>query len=115
MTRWDRKTALVTGLGAALAAGAGYAATRFFRRRAQAERHAPALKHGVPPGPLGDSGNIRSARTEAMRDPPPTWAEGAQASGATFPASDPSNLLPPVHSRRAHGAATSTPPPAGNT
>src|SRR3546814_18312003 len=67
MTRWDRKTALVTGLGAALAAGAGYAATRFFRRRDQAERHAPALKHGVPPGPLGDRGNIRSAGTEAMR------------------------------------------------
>ncbi|HEY9555061.1 hypothetical protein [Allosphingosinicella sp.] len=96
MTRWDRKTALVTGLGAALAAGAGYAATRFFRRRDQAERHAPALKHGVPPGPLGDSGNIRSAGTEAMRDPPRTWDEVDEASDESFPASDPTNLRPHV-------------------
>src|SRR3546814_2398371 len=102
MTRWDRKTALVTGLGAALAAGAGYAATRFFRRRDQAERHAPALKHGVPPGPLGDSGNISSAGPEAMRDPPRTWDEVDEASDESFPASDPTNLRPPVDSGSAY-------------
>lgn len=92
MAAWDRKTALVTGLGAALAAGAGYAATRFFRHRGYSERRAPALKQGAPPGPLGDSGNIRSAGTDAMRDPPRTWDEVDEASDESFPASDPPNL-----------------------
>jgi hypothetical protein len=92
MRKWDKKTALVTGLGAAVAAGAGYFATRLFRHRERGDRFAPALKDGAPPGPVGDSGNIRSAGAESMRDPPRHWDKVDEASDESFPASDPSNL-----------------------
>jgi hypothetical protein len=89
MASWDRKTALFTGLGAALAAGAGYVAARIIRNRAHSDRPAAALTHGRPPGPVGNSGNVRAAGTEAMRDPPRNWDEVDEASDESFPASDP--------------------------
>ncbi len=92
MASWNRKTALVTGLGAALAAAGGYVAARMIRHRSDRERPAPALTHGRPPGPVGNSGNVRSAGRGAMRDPPPTWDEVDEASDESFPASDPPNL-----------------------
>ena len=92
MAGWDRKTALVTGLGAALAAGAGYVAARIIRHRAHSDRPAAALTHDRPPGPVGNSGNVRSAGTEAMRDPPRSWDKVDEASDESFPASDPPNL-----------------------
>lgn len=92
MVSWNRKTALATGFGAALAAAGGYVAARMIRHRNHRERPAPALTQGRPPGPVGDSGNVRPAGRETMRDPPRSWDKVDEASDESFPASDPPNL-----------------------
>ena len=92
---WNRKTALITGIGAACAAGLGFYAARRLADRYN-EEPAPALAGNGVPGPVGDSGNIRTAGPEGMRDPPKEWTEVDEASDESFPASDPPNLSPHV-------------------
>lgn len=93
---WNRKTQLLTGLGGAVAAVAGYFVARRLRERHDWDRPAPALRNGRPPGPVGDSGNIRSAGRDDMRDQPRSWDSVDEASDESFPASDPPNLSPRV-------------------
>jgi hypothetical protein len=90
MAGWDKKTALITGIGAAAAAGVGYFLSRKFWRSAEyQEPHAPALSRGGAEGPVGNSGNVRPAGPSAMRDPPAEWSRVDEASDESFPASDP--------------------------
>lgn len=90
----NRKTAILTGVGAACAAGLGYLATRFWRRGGTPGRAAIAGTGGH--GPVSHSGAARSAGPEAMRDPPKNWSEVDQASDESFPASDPPAINPHV-------------------
>ena len=93
----ERKTAIITGIGAACAAAAGYfLSKRFMRGDDTASRFAPALSGKRPLGPVGDSGNARSAGPEAMRDPPREWSKVDEASDESFPASDPPAVSPHV-------------------
>jgi hypothetical protein len=89
----DRKRALLTGLGAAVAAGLGYLATTFWRRRSGATdaggRGGAAISGSGGHGAVGHSGAARSAGPEAMRDPPKDWSKVDEASDESFPASDP--------------------------
>jgi hypothetical protein len=88
MPEWNRKTALLTGIGAACAAAAGY----FLSKRLTGDDddpYAPALKHGGAHGAVGNSGNVRPAGPGAMRDPPNEWTKVDEASDESFPASDP--------------------------
>ena len=100
MGRIDRKTAaLLTGVGAACAAGLGYLATVLWRRRGDegnSQGARPALSGSGGHGYAGDSGAARSAGPEAMRDPPKEWETGGEASDESFPASDPPALNPHV-------------------
>ena len=89
LPEWNRKTALITGIGAAAAAGLGYLATRAFRRSGDADRPAAALTGDRPAGFVGDSGSARSAGTSEMRDPPQEWTKVDEAVDESFPASDP--------------------------
>ena len=94
MAEWNRKTALFTGIGAAIAAAVGYFATRRFGGDGTggADREAPpapALSRGGAEGPVGNSGNVRPAGPSAMRDPPEEWTKVDEASDESFPASDP--------------------------
>lgn len=92
-----RKSAIAAGIGAACAAALGF---MFSRRYASHNRHeegdAPALNVKRPPGPVGDSGNVRAAGPEAMRDPPKDWTDVDEASDESFPASDPPAVNPHV-------------------
>ena len=92
---WNRKTAVVTGIGAACAAGLGYYAARRLKGFA-GDEPAPALAGDGVPGPVGNTGNIRPAGPDAMRDPPKEWTDVDEASDESFPASDPPNLNPHV-------------------
>jgi hypothetical protein len=93
----ERKTAILTGIGAACAAAAGYVLSRRFGRAAgRDERFAPALSTRRPLGPVGHSGNARAAGPDAMRDPPSEWSKVDEASDESFPASDPPATNPHV-------------------
>jgi hypothetical protein len=97
MVALNRKGALITGIGAAAAAGLGFLVSRLWRSRA-GDRMAgrPALTGTGGHGAVGHSGAARSAGPDAMRDPPPDWDKVDQASDESFPASDPPNLAPHV-------------------
>jgi hypothetical protein len=94
----NRKGALLTGLGAAVAAGLGYLATALWRRRDSGGGPGarPAISGTGGHGAVGESGAARSAGPEAMRDPPSEWEQVDQASDESFPASDPPALNPHV-------------------
>jgi len=93
----ERKSAIITGIAAAAAAAAGYFLSRRLSGRGGRDpRFAPALSGRRPLGPVGDSGNARSAGPEAMRDPPGEWSRVDQASDESFPASDPPAVSPRV-------------------
>jgi hypothetical protein len=91
----NKTTTAIAVLGAA---AAGMAGALFARRWFAPEREegAAALAGARPPGPVGHSGNARSAGPEAMRDPPRDWDRVDQASDESFPASDPPNLAPHI-------------------
>jgi hypothetical protein len=88
-----KKGAIVTGIGAALAAGLGYLAVmRFWPRREEDDADRPgqaALAESAGAGAVSHSGAARPAGPEAMRDPPEEWEEADQAADESFPASDP--------------------------
>ena len=96
MVEWNRKTALITGIGAACAAGIGYLVSRRLARGDDDDPYAPALSRGGAQGPVGSSGNVRPAGPSSMRDPPKNWSEVDEASDESFPASDPPNFSPHV-------------------
>ena len=90
----NRKAAILTGIGAAIAGGLGYLATRFWRGGGMPGRAALSGTGGL--GAVGHSGAARSAGPDAMRDPPKDWSEVDQASDESFPASDPPAINPHV-------------------
>ncbi|HEV2747420.1 MAG TPA: hypothetical protein VGW34_09015 [Allosphingosinicella sp.] len=96
MAEWNRKTALLTGIGAACAAVGYVVVRRLGSRDSDDELPAPALSRGGVPGPVGHSGNVRPAGPSAMRDPPKSWSRIDEASDESFPASDPPAINPHV-------------------
>ena len=94
---WDRNSIILAAAGAAALGGiAAFVLSRGWFGDDEDE-YAPALQRGTkPPGPVGNSGNARSAGPDAMRDPPREWGEVDQASDESFPASDPPNFNPQV-------------------
>jgi hypothetical protein len=95
----NRKGALLTGIGAALAAGLGYLASALWRRQGATgggPGARPAISGTGGHGAVGESGAARSAGPEAMRDPPKDWEQVDQASDESFPASDPPAINPHV-------------------
>jgi hypothetical protein len=89
-----KRVALLTGIGAACAAGLGYLATRMWRRP---DGGGPAALAGTgAEGAVGFSGAARSAGPDAMRDPPKDWEKVDQSSDESFPASDPPSVNPHV-------------------
>lgn len=92
MAKWDRKrTAILTGIGAACAAGIGYLVSRRLTGGGDdyEDPFAPALSGGGAHGAVGASGHVRPAGPSAMRDPPKDWGKVDEASDESFPASDP--------------------------
>jgi hypothetical protein len=88
----SRKGAIITGIGAACAAGLGYALSSLLRRRSAGGAGPgarPAISGSGGHGAVGESGAARSAGPEAMRDPPSEWEKVDEASDESFPASDP--------------------------
>ena len=92
---WNRKNTLLTGLGGAAAAAAGYVGARMWRNRKGEGPHAAIAGDGEP-GAVGTSGAARQAGPESMRDPPKEWNEVDEASDESFPASDPPAVNPHV-------------------
>jgi hypothetical protein len=95
----SRKGAIITGIGAACAAGLGYALSSFLRRRSAGGAGPgarPAISGSGGHGAVGESGAARSAGPEAMRDPPKEWSKVDEASDESFPASDPPAINPHV-------------------
>ncbi|HEX8669134.1 MAG TPA: hypothetical protein VF727_12275 [Allosphingosinicella sp.] len=94
---WNRKGAILTGIGAACAAGVGYILTTRWRGRgSQTGRGGAAISGTGGHGAVGHSGAARSAGPEAMRDPPSQWERVDEASDESFPASDPPAINPHV-------------------
>jgi hypothetical protein len=90
---WNRKSSLLAGIGAALAAAVGYfLSTRLCSGGGGSdEGHggSAALSGTGAAGAVGTSGAARSAGPDAMRDPPEEWTKVDEASDESFPASDP--------------------------
>jgi hypothetical protein len=93
-----KKAAILTGIGAACAAGIGYLVSRRLTRGGDDhdDLPAPALSGGGAHGAVGNSGNVRPAGPSAMRDPPKSWSKVDEASDQSYPASDPPNFNPHV-------------------
>ena len=92
MARIDKRTtAILTGIGAACAAGIGYFISKRLTSRGSGEDDlpAPALSGSGGHGAVGNSGSVRPAGPSAMRDPPKEWSKVDEASDQSFPASDP--------------------------
>lgn len=89
---WNRKSSLLAGIGAAVAAAVGYLLSSRLRSRGGGdEEHggSAALSGTGAAGAVGTSGAARSAGPDAMRDPPSEWTKVDEASDESFPASDP--------------------------
>jgi hypothetical protein len=85
----SRNTAILTGIAAACAAGIGYFLSKRLTSRDDDDLPAPALSGSGAHGAVGNSGNVRPAGPDAMRDPPKEWSKVDEASDESFPASDP--------------------------
>jgi hypothetical protein len=91
----SRKSGLLAGIGAALAAGVGYFVSTRLRGRGavsggdDGRAGSAALSGKGAHGAVGHSGAARSAGPDAMRDPPEEWTKVDEASDESFPASDP--------------------------
>jgi hypothetical protein len=93
----NRKGAILTGIGAAAAAGLGFLASRLWRRQGGPRRAGSAALAGKgAEGPVGHTAAARPAGPEAMRDPPAKWEQVDQAIDESFPASDPPAINPHV-------------------
>jgi hypothetical protein len=90
----NRKAAILTGVGAACAAGLAYLGSRFWKGGGTPGRAALSGTGGH--GAFGHSGGARSAGPEAMRDPPKEWSQVDQSVDESFPASDPPAINPHV-------------------
>ena len=88
---WNRKSTILTGIGAACVGAVGYLVGRRFLGGGERgpANDANAITGERPHGPVGHSGNARPAGPEAMRDPPADWGKVDEASDESFPASDP--------------------------
>ena len=90
-----RKTTILTGLAAALAAGLGFLGVRLWQSRRDGEGSAALAGEGAA-GAVGTSGAARQAGADQMRDPPENWTKVVGASDESFPASDPPAVSPHV-------------------
>ena len=96
---WSRKSTILTGIGAGLAAAAGYFLTSRWRSGSDEMDDGTgnaALAGSGAAGAVGTTGSARVAGPEAMRDPPAEWTQVDEASDESFPASDPPAVSPHV-------------------